>query len=404
MTINFYLDSKENKDGEKNVYCFVRGINKSKTIYLKTGIRLKPKFWNSNKQEVKRSFQGHSDINTYFSKIRTEIQRLYSSYKSNARTFDFYEFKKLVIKMLNPETEQSKKFFDVYDHFLEMRKNELSKGSLTKFKTIRKHLENFQYNKKYNLSFDSINQDFFDRFTAYQMNDLNHTNNTIHKTNGIFKSFMNWATDRGFNKNLDYRKFKTKETETEIIYLTDEELNTLLDFDLNNERLANLRDVFCFACFTGQRFSDVSRIRPEDIKNGFWHLRTKKTRDLIQIPLSRQAKEVLSKYFDSDLKLPVISNQKSNTYLKELCKKAGINDIVYKVRYRGAKRLEEAHPKYELITTHTARRTFVTLSLEKGMRPETVMKITGHKDYKTMKKYIKITEKVVKQELERAWR
>lgn len=72
-------------------------------------------------------------------------------------------------------------------------------------------------------------------------------------------------------------------------------------------------------------------------------------------------------------------------------------------RYRGAERIDSKIPKYELITTHTARRTFITLSLEKGIRPEVVMSITGHKDYKTFKAYIKITDTVKKEELLKAW-
>lgn len=71
--------------------------------------------------------------------------------------------------------------------------------------------------------------------------------------------------------------------------------------------------------------------------------------------------------------------------------------------YRGSERIEYVLPKYDYITPHSARRTFVALSLEKGMRPETVMAITGHKDYKTFKKYIKITSKVKEIEVNQIW-
>ena len=73
------------------------------------------------------------------------------------------------------------------------------------------------------------------------------------------------------------------------------------------------------------------------------------------------------------------------------------------VKYRGAEKVEFIEPKYKFIGTHTARRTFVTLSLEKGMRPETVMSITGHKDYNTFKKYIKLTDKVKLAEMNNIW-
>ena len=80
-----------------------------------------------------------------------------------------------------------------------------------------------------------------------------------------------------------------------------------------------------------------------------------------------------------------------------------MTDPIKQTRFKGSERIETVEPKHKLITTHTARRTFVTLSLEKGMRPETVMSITGHKNYKNFKRYIKLTDKVKKIEMKRIW-
>jgi integrase len=92
-----------------------------------------------------------------------------------------------------------------------------------------------------------------------------------------------------------------------------------------------------------------------------------------------------------------------NDYLKELGKVCHIDEQVQIVKYVGSKRIQLVKPKYELITTHTARQTFVTQSLERGIRPEIIMKITGHKDIKTMMKYVKITDNVVRAEMMRGW-
>ena len=99
----------------------------------------------------------------------------------------------------------------------------------------------------------------------------------------------------------------------------------------------------------------------------------------------------------------LFSNQKTNEYLKELGELAGITESILIIKYRGIEKVEFLEPKYKFISSHTARRTFVTLSLEKGMRPETVMSITGHKDYKTFKKYIKLTDKVKLVEMNNIW-
>jgi integrase len=404
MTINFYLDSKENKQGQKTVYCFIRGIAKKHTLQINTGIKVFAKDWNTDRQQVRKSFAGYSDVNVFFDKIRSQVQVLYSEYIRIDNNFNINHFKMKILEFLNGNNQKyTLDFFELFDEFLKARTGSVTQSTINSYKDILSYLKKFQANRKYKLTMDSINMTFFDSFLSYLQNTLGLTNNTVHIQVKFLKVFMNWATERGYNNNLEFRKFKTKPTEVEIVYLTENELMSLLGLEIADKKLANLRDVFCFACFTGARFSDVSNIKPEDVKNGIWSLRTQKTRDMINIPLSKYAKAILSKYFDNNKPFPVISNQKSNAYLKELGKLAGIDDKVIKIRYQGAKRMETTHPKYELITTHTARRTFVTLSLEKGLRAETVMKITGHKDYKTMKRYLKITENVVKSEMERVW-
>ncbi len=110
----------------------------------------------------------------------------------------------------------------------------------------------------------------------------------------------------------------------------------------------------------------------------------------------------MEKYKDVG-RLPVTSSQKTNQYLKGAWLLAGIDEIVTIVRYRGAERIELKELKYKFVSTHVAPHTFVTLSLEEGMRPETVMKVTGPKDYKTFKRYIKLTDKVAEQEMWVVW-
>ena len=177
----------------------------------------------------------------------------------------------------------------------------------------------------------------------------------------------------------------------------------LYNMKVDNERLERVRDLFVFQCFTGVRFSDIENLSWDDIKNSTWNLRTQKTKDIIQIPLSGYALSILAKYGDWEKPLPVISNQKMNKYVKELCKKAEINDKVKIVQYRGSERIENTYKKYEVIGSHTARRTFISLSLQKGMKPDVIMAITGHKTYKMMQKYINIADKTKRDEMDKVW-
>lgn len=98
-----------------------------------------------------------------------------------------------------------------------------------------------------------------------------------------------------------------------------------------------------------------------------------------------------------------MSNQKYNDYLKELCEEAGINREVQIVKKIGKRRIFEKYKKYELISSHTGRRSFITLSLKKGLLPEQVMKITGHKKRSTFHKYVKITQDESVEAVGRAW-
>jgi integrase len=298
--------------------------------------------------------------------------------------------------------EEKADFLEAYNQFLSVYKATRKASTVTKYETILNHLQNYAKAKKQKLSFANIDMNFYEGWTTYLIQEPKLTNNTIGKKISLFKTFMHWATDRGPNDKHDFKKFKAIHNTVDIITLTEQELFALLDLDLSGKpALERVRDVFCFGCFTGQRFSDVAGLRPEHIKEDMWHLHTQKTKDSIIVPLNDFALEILTKYIDQGKRLPVISNQSTNDHLKDLGKMAKINDPITITRYRGAEKIQKTEAKHKFIGTHTARRTFVTLSLEKGMRPETLMEITGHKDYKTFKKYIKITSKVKEAEMKR---
>ena len=129
-------------------------------------------------------------------------------------------------------------------------------------------------------------------------------------------------------------------------------------------------------------------------------IRTQKTKDPLKIPLNSYSKAILQKY---EGKPSQLSQQKFNAYVKELGQLCGIDEPTEIIKYVAGKRIEKTVPKYELLSSHTGRRTFITLSLEKGMRAETVMKISGHKDTKTLMRYVRITDKIKETEMLRIW-
>lgn len=292
-------------------------------------------------------------------------------------------------------------FYDVFDLYISTSESIKNKTTISIYNALLNHLKEFEQKKSYKISFSRITLKFYDAFKQYLIQDLGLLNNTVGKYIRVIKSFMNFAVSHGYSENIDFRNFKAYREDTDIVYLTEEELLKIYNQPLVRDNLIIVRDIFCFACFTGLRFSDVSGLKKENIKEDHILLKTEKTRVSLQIPLINYAKEILKKYNYS--LPPSISNQKTNEYLKQIANLAGIKEPINKVQYNGTSRVDKIYKKYELITTHTARRTFVTLSLEKGMRPEVVMEITGHKEYSTFKKYIKITDKVKQSEMNRIW-
>jgi integrase len=123
-------------------------------------------------------------------------------------------------------------------------------------------------------------------------------------------------------------------------------------------------------------------LKREQIKKDEIKLTVKKTKQLLTIPLNSYSKAILARYEGMLKPLPVISNRNMNYAVKDLCKLAGIDEQIEIVRFRGTKREAITYPKYELIGVHTGRKTFCSLSLEKGMSAEEVMSISGHSDYK----------------------
>lgn len=193
------------------------------------------------------------------------------------------------------------------------------------------------------------------------------------------------------------------ESENEVVYLTRDELSRLMKIDLSTiPHLDRVRDIFVFCCFSGLRYSDVAKLRQSDIHTTYFRVVTKKTSDALTIELNKVTATILSKYNSGNpdaLALPVISNQKMNEYLKELGKMAEIDEPVKRVWWVRSERHEETVPKWQVLTSHCGRKTFVVTALSLDIASEVVMKWTGHKDHKTMKPYVAIVDELKKRQM-----
>ena len=272
-----------------------------------------------------------------------------------------------------------------------------SKAPRTKlsYGTTLNVLKNYDETLNKPLTFDSINMDFYEHFVNYLTYDKNFAKNTIGGHIKEIKVFMDYCNDKGYTTNQGHRhrKFRKIEETAETIYLNDKELETLYKHNFkSNPKLDRIRDLFMIGCYTGLRFSDLSQITTDKFINNGTQLKIKtiKTGETVIIPLHWTIKEILNKY---DGKLPrVISNQKFNEYLKKVGEEVKINELITLTRTKGGLNFETTKNKYDLITVHTARRSFSTNMYLADVPTISIMKITGHRTERAFMKYIKVTQ------------
>jgi integrase len=237
---------------------------------------------------------------------------------------------------------------------------------------------------------------FISRFERYYIHELQHTNNTIHKNIGNFKWFLKWASKNGYSTEINLSiSGNIRQNENEIIALTTEELKAMMALTLTDFYLSVARDAFLFGCFTGLRFSDIQKLRKEDVEAEHINVAVQKTKNYLKVPLSVQAKAILDKYKDTPVTaaIPVYTGQKVNNNLKKIGEQAKLNRLVTTMKYRGSILLKQTCPLHEILHFHCSRRTFISYMFEQGVPSEIIMKLSNHKTHRNFAKYNSIQEK-----------
>ena len=412
----------------------------SQRLDLKTGCQINKKSaWDEEAELVKPGYKGPKgetalSINNELRNIKDQMESTFKFFEAIDQIPTPSQLQKKYEDRLNgsvpqkparePKKERKPKehdFFKVYDMFLKEcgDKNAWTEATFEKMEAMRVDLMTF----KKNIKFSDLTEATLTEFVAYMRDSkklrtprkkkgeredydqedlFGLKNSTIEKKLGYLRWFLNWATDRGYNTNLDYKKFRPtlKMTQRKVIYLTKEEIARVreLEFTESQAYLDPIRDVFLFCCFSGLRHSDVNNLRRSDVKGDHIEITTQKTADSLSIELNKVTKAILEKYKDTPIKdgkaLPNYTNQAMNRDIKELCRLAGINEEIRVTTYKGNVRTDKIQPKWELVGTHTGRRTFIVNALSLGITPNIVMKWTGHSDYKAMKPYIDIVDSI----------
>ena len=265
-------------------------------------------------------------------------------------------------------------------------------NTLQVYRSSIQHLRDFEKYSRRRYDFTAINLEFYNKFTDYLSTKKGHAPNTVGKIIKTLKSFLTEAVERKLHTNLDYKskRFKVEKEETEAIYLTVPELTTLTHLDLPaGSSLANVRDIFIFGAFTGLRFSDLVQLSKVAVsgKPGqkVLKVRTQKTDKVVVIPLHPLAELILARNEGHPPK--AYSNPATNRLLKQLAVKAGFTAPV-EVSTAAGKAVKQ---KWELVTTHTARRSFCTNAYLANIPLPAIMALSGHSKTQTFMSYIRIT-------------
>lgn len=232
-------------------------------------------------------------------------------------------------------------------------------------------------------TFDDINYTFCEDFIEW-MSGKNLCANTRGSHVKFVKAAMNEAFKNKLHRNEDFRSFRKEMEQVDAVYLTNEEVTKVAQLPLCGNH-ALVRDIFILGCHTGMRFSDYSRLSMNDITDGVIHFITQKCKTPVDIPAHPRVLEILNKYGGT---IPKISGQKFNTHIKEVCKEAGIKESVL-VRRSGK---QERYEKWELVSSHTARRTGLTNMYKAGIPTYRCMMISGHKTEQVFLTYLRITQ------------
>jgi integrase len=296
-------------------------------------------------------------------------------------------------------------FFEAFTEFINVSKHTKAVGTITKYTTVKNFLSQFHDFTKYPIRFDTINQRFEEKFMDYAYEERKTLNNYYGKLISIIKTFMNWSFERGYHNNIEFKKLKRIENEIEVIFLEKDELFKLYKHDFENERLNKSRDFFCFGCFTGLRHSDINNIDQANIYDDFIQLTLIKTKTINhRVELNIFSKAILEKYKGTIYEpLPKISSQKLNKNIQDCCEIIKLDNDVTITRHIGSKRITKTFKKYELISSHIARKTFVTNSLLFGMNERVLREMTHHKDEKSFKRYVDISNFQKNKEMANTW-
>lgn len=426
MNLKFFI--KKTKSATSNIYVRFWDSNR---IDQTAGTKLNIQFehWNKDKQEVKNiaTLSNRDFTNSKLRNLKTFILDQYNI-DSNTQVSIQKTWLKSQINIffgrVNSDESHKVYFVSWIENFIADCPNKAtppSESTVVKFNRLKNKLSDYQTHFDVKLRFQDIDLKFYESFLFYCQKIEMLNNNTVGGFITIIKNWCRKIEIEGLPISPQYKHsdFKALSNKTKDVYLTEDEIDEVFNHNFEgSERLDKTRDNFIIGLRTGLRISDFMKLKQLNIVGDYIEIETSKTEHPVVIPMHSQVKAILQKR-NGELP-PVISDQKFNEYVKEVCKTIGFAEMVdgakmvnkkdekdffgdSKVKIKSMMRKEfGTFPKHELITSHTCRRSFASNLYGKLDNP-TIMAITGHKTETMFLKYIKITPREHAEKLKEHW-
>ncbi len=393
MNILFYpKKSEKNEDGMVMLYARVTINGKRGEFSL--GRRVEEHRWDSRGGKLRGTVMEVSNFNRFLDNVKNRLYDIYDALLKERKDISATIIKNIYLGKEGKEYMVLEIFQEHNDTMESLLDKGFTKGTLQRYRAAYKHVSGYiQHNYHRNdIPVRRVDHKFITGLEHFLKSKKNCDHNTAIKYVVNFKKIIRIAyANQWITKDPFFHwkaSWKTKEKQ----YLTQDELDALRDKKSFLPRLDLVRDIFVFCCYTGLAYSDVKQLKQEHLIIGVngdrWiKMPRKKTKAISSIPLLPPAEEIILKYcehpyvLDGKGVLPVLTNQKSNAYLKEIADVCGIN---------------------KNLTTHLARHTFATtVTLSNGVSISTVSKMLGHRSLKTTQIYAKVLDSKIAEEMDR---
>lgn len=388
FSILFWLKHANTKNGKAPLYARITVNGKRAELSLKRKLSISD--WNAKKSRLKGLSNETKMLNNYIKQVNSELFESYQKLKTENKLVT----SSIIKSHFLGNDENSQTLCDIIEYHNEHMKSTLRWGTQKNYFTTHKYIFLFlkQKHKTTDIFLSELNYKFIIDFERFLRRQKSMGNNTVMKHIERLRKMVSLAYKMEWMDKDPFIKFEAKYERKERTFLTLEELQKIENKVFNIPRLQLIKDLFVFSCYTGLSYGDVMGLTENNLCIGIdrkqWiYSQREKTNIPVKIPLLSKALDIIEKYkthpntINKKTLFPNISNQKLNSYLKEIADVCGIR---------------------KNLTFHIARHTFATtVTLSNGVPIETVSKLLGHKKITTTQIYAKVIERKVSEDMQR---